>query len=253
MALQSLQPFAFTDAHLRTLSIIANQTASAIDNARSFERERNRAKQLELVSEVARQTQAALTLNQLLMQLTKAIHQTFGYYSVLICLIDSDGAGITCTGNMLADRISIRTRVGVGLVGTCAGQGSMIVVDDVTSDQRYLQVTSLPDTRSEAALPLYIDDKVIGVLDLQSRDARACTGDDRRYLEVLAQQVAVAVEEARLYELALDNQKLGQELSLARDIQTSFLPRYAPQVPGWEHGWRSCSCRWVSPGFSIKQ
>ena len=242
MALQSLLPFAFTDAHMRTVSIIANQTASAIDNARLFARERNRAKQLELVSEVARQTQAALSSNQLVMQLTHAVHQTFGYYSVLICLTDDDG-GINCMGHMLTDRLSIRTRMGVGIVGNCAEQGIMIVVDDVTTDQRYLPVTNLPDTRSEAALPLFIDGQVIGVLDLQSRQPSAFSGEDRRYLEVLAQQVAVAVEEARLYELALGNQRLGQELSLARDIQTSFLPRYAPQVPGWElaASWQSAA------------
>ncbi len=243
MALQSLLPFAFTDAHLRTLIIIANQTASAIDNARALGRERNRTKQLELVSEVARQTQAALTPNQLVGQLTRAVGDTFGYYSVLICLLEGDDGGIVCMGHMLPDQIAIRTRTGVGLVGQCVERNTMIVVDDVTADKRYLPVTALPDTRSEAALPLTIDGKVIGVLDLQSRTRAAFSGDDRRYLEVLAQQVAVAVEEARLYELALSNQRLGNELSLARDIQTSFLPRYAPQVPGWDlaASWQSAT------------
>ncbi len=82
---------------------------------------------------------------------------------------------------------------------------------------------------------------MIGALDLESERESAFGEDEAGYLEVLAQQVAIAVEDARLYEASIESKRLEQELSFAREIQTSFLPKVTPAEEGWSiaGGWQA--------------
>lgn len=232
LAIQSERPNAYTDAHLRMLSIIANQAAAAIQNARALQRERTRARQMELVSEVARSTAAVFDLQSLLPRLIQSIQSAFGYSFVGIFLVDELGQ-IVCSAASRPDVVGRRRRMGEGLIGACIAEGREIITDETSCDGRFMFAPEMPVARSEAVLPLKIGERVIGALDLQSDRPCAFSRDEAHYLEVLSQQVAVAVEDARLYEQSVERQQLEQELSFAREIQTSFLPKRRPQVEGW--------------------
>lgn len=248
LAIQSERPSAYTDAHLRMLSIIANQAAAAIQNARALQRERTRARQMELVSEVARSTASVFDLPSLLPRLIQSIQSAFGYYFVGIFLVDELGQ-IVCSAASHPDVVGKRRRVGEGLVGACIAEGRVIVVDDTSRDGRFIFTPEMPATQSEVVLPLKIGERVIGALDMQSDHPCAFDRDAAHYLEVLSQQVAVAVEDARLYEQSVERQQLEQELNFAREIQTSFLPKVRPQVAGWSVAGKWRAARQVGGDF----
>jgi sigma-B regulation protein RsbU (phosphoserine phosphatase) len=240
IAIQSERVHAYTDMHLRMLSIIANQAAAAIQNARALQRERTRARQMELVSEVSNSTASLFDLPALLPRLVQAIQTAFGYYFVGIFLVDELGH-IECAAASVPQIIGTRRKMGVGLVGTAIAEGRPIRVDDTRADQRFLFEPLMPHALSEAVLPLKIGDRVIGALDLESEREGAFNDEEARYLEVLAQQVAIAVEDARMYEASIERKQLDQELNFAREIQTSFLPKVTPAVAGWSiaGGWQA--------------
>lgn len=240
IAIQSERVNAYTDTHLRMLSIIANQAAAAIQNARALQRERTRATQMELVSEVSRSTASLFDLSALLPKLVQAIQSSFGYYFVGIFLVDELGQ-IECAAASMPDLVGKRRKMGAGLVGTAIAEGRPIKVDDTRADQRFLFEPLMPNALSEAVLPLKIGERVIGALDLESDAEGAFSDEEAHYLEVLAQQVAIAVEDARLYETSIESKQLEQELNFAREIQTSFLPKGAPVVEGWSlaGGWQA--------------
>lgn len=232
LAIQSERPHAYTDAHLRMLSIIANQAAAAIQNARALQRERVRARQMELVSEVARSTALVFDLQSLLPRLIQSIQSAFGYYFVGVFLVDELGQ-VVCGAASHPAVVGRRWRKGEGLVGACITEGRIIVVNDTACGGHFSSMLEVPATQSEVVLPLKIGERIIGALDLQSDRPCAFGPDDTHYLEVLSQQVAVAIEDARLYEQSLERRQLEQELNFAREIQTSFLPKSHPQVEGW--------------------
>ncbi|MCW1967696.1 MAG: SpoIIE family protein phosphatase [Anaerolineae bacterium] len=241
IVVQSMQPNRYNEAQLRTLSIIAHQAAAGIQNARALARERRRVQQLELVNEVARQTQALLHLDELLPQLVHAIQRIFGYYAVALCLPTPEGDKIVIQSATNRDIVGIALQRGEGVIGSAFATSRMVVVDDIAQDMRYVATSALPNTRSEVAVPLFIENQIVGVMDLESERLAAFTRDDQRYLELLARQVAIAIEDARLYEAEQLAQRLRQEVELAESIQVSFLPKQLPNKTGWELGaaWRA--------------
>ncbi len=241
VSIQSDMPGAYTESHLRTLSIIANQAASAIQNARALSREKARARQLELVAEVARQTATILNTEELLPRLTQTIRDTFGYYFVGLVLVDEEKGDLVFRSATHPSMIGARLDIGQGLVGTSAQERRMIAVADVSTDPRYICMNALPETRSEIAAPLLIENRVIGVLDLQSNRPADFTEDDRRYIEVLASQVAVAVEDARLYEAEREQSWMSTALLQVAEVARSAesledaltaVTRLAPMLTG---------------------
>ncbi len=201
MAIQSDTVGAFTESHARLLSIIANQAAAAIQNARALKRERERARQFELVSQVAGDTALILNINTLLPRLIEAMQGAFGYYFMGIFLIDDETGEVVCRASTSnGELVNRRMKSGIGLIGASISTQGILVSPDVRNDPRYLHEPSLPDTRSEAVVPLMVAGQPIGALDLQSTRLNDFTHSDTRFLEILGQQVAVAIEDARLYE-----------------------------------------------------
>jgi sigma-B regulation protein RsbU (phosphoserine phosphatase) len=120
-------------------------------------------------------------------------------------------------------------QMGEGLVGAAAAEKTAVLVPDVSKDQRYVMVN--PETRSELAVPLIYKDKVIGVLDLEHTRRGFFTEDHKRTITTLAAQVAIAIENARLYEeIARQERRLERDLALARELQFRLLPEAMPTV-----------------------
>src|SRR5262249_12716465 len=123
--------------------------------------------------------------------------------------------------------------LGRGLVGAAAEGKEAVLASDVAKDPRYIQLN--PETRSELAVPLIYKEKVIGVLDLEHTRRGYFTEDHKRTLTTLAAQIAIAVENARLYEqVARQEKRLERDLALAHELQIRLLPQSRPKLSNLE-------------------
>jgi len=157
---------------------------------------------------VARAATSVQGLSKLLNPMTSLISQRFGYYHVGIFLLDEQNqyaileASNTEGGlRMLAH--GHRLRVGAqGIVGFVTSRGEPRIALDVGQDAVFFDNPDLPETHSELALPLKINEKIIGALDLQSTDTNAFSQDDVNIFSILADQVSVAIQNTRSLEQA---------------------------------------------------
>jgi sigma-B regulation protein RsbU (phosphoserine phosphatase) len=131
-----------------------------------------------------------------------------------------------------------------GLVGTAVRERRLIYSGDVRKDARYYMVN--PETRSEMAVPLLYKGKVIGVLDLEHVKVNYFNEDHQRTLVTLASQIAVAIENARLYSrVAQQEQRLEHDLDMARDVQLRLLPPTPAPKPHAEFATRFLPARTI--------
>ncbi len=165
-----------------------------------------RASQLEAISRVSESITSIHDLEKLLPQITQTISTQFGFYHVGIFLLDEAGefavlhAANSEGGQRMAQQ-GHRLKVGEqGIVGYAAGKGIPRIALDTGADAVFFDNPDLPATRSEMALPLAADQRVIGVLDVQSEEPSAFTHEDIDVLSTLANQVSIAIQNARLFE-----------------------------------------------------
>jgi GAF domain-containing protein len=165
----------------------------------------HRAIQMEIIASIAHSVTGVQDPDQLLPSICRIVSEKFGYYHTGIFLIDerSEYAVLMAT-NSAGGRKMIqrgqRLRVGAtGIVGYVAAQGEARIASDVGEDAVFFNNPDLPSTRSEIALPLKTGEQTIGVLDVQSGDVGAFHREDISTLGILADQIAVAIENARLF------------------------------------------------------
>lgn len=204
--------------------------AVAIENARLFEHERTYSATLETLAEIGRDVASILDLDQLLERIATLVHRMVSYRTFGIFLLNEPA-------KLLELKLAIRygnragspqLRLGEGLVGYAAEHKTVVNVPDVTRDARY--IPWVEDCKSELAVPLLVKDRCIGVLDLESPLFDAFGKRDVEILTLLASQVAVAIENARLYETVSTNEeRLERELSFARRVQAALLPVGLPK------------------------
>jgi GAF domain-containing protein/HAMP domain-containing protein len=182
-----------------------------------------RSRQLEATAEVAREAAAIHDLDELLNYATQLISEQFNYYHAGIFLVDSSRkfailqAANSQGGQRLLER-SHRLEVGqTGVVGYVAATGLPRIALDVGADAFFFDNPDLPNTRSELALPLIVRDLVIGVLDVQSIEPSAFDESDVEVLQILSDQLALAIDTTRLYE---QGQDVIRELQNAYRVQT---------------------------------
>ncbi|TMC59454.1 MAG: GAF domain-containing protein, partial [Chloroflexi bacterium] len=192
----------------------------------AFERTLSRyTRELELAAEVARAATSILDLNELLKTVSEHIRQSFNHSFAGVFLLDEFGKfAILRAGTGFAGQELLRRgyKVGVGddsLVGWCAAQGSVRIGHDIGDDAVQFNTPYLADTHSEIVLPLKLRGDLIGVLSVQSRHVAAFTEQDTNALRVVADQLAYAIENARLFSQAQDS------LKAMRATQTAALNR----------------------------
>jgi GAF domain-containing protein len=207
--LQALGTAQHSAAEAQALSEQLQEYASELEESqRQLAR---RAGHLEAAAQVAGVATATLDQQQLLTQTANLISQRFGFYHTGIFLLDERGEWATLHaassaggGRMLAR--GTRVRAGqTGLLGQVTDLGAPQIAPDVALDPGYADNPDLPDTRSAAALPLRARGKIIGVLDVQSTQPDAFTEEDLAVLQTLADQVAMALSNARLFQEAQEN------------------------------------------------
>ncbi len=137
-----------------------------------------------------------------------------------------------------------------GLTGIAAGERRILRVNDTVDDPRYIKCEVGFDTRSELVVPLLLQERLIGVLDLESTHADAFTAEHERMLATLGSYIAIALENARLFEEARENEhRLQEDLNTAREIQRQLLPTGAREVPGLDLASAYCSARALGGDF----
>ncbi|HEX6385451.1 MAG TPA: GAF domain-containing protein [Anaerolineae bacterium] len=219
------EPGHFNAGHAELVMAFANQAAVAIQNAQLFDTVQRRAEQFRVIGELGRRITSILAIDELLVQTARSIRDSFGYYHVHIGLVEGDevvyktGAAWDDPQFQLCE--STRLKVGQdGFVGWVAATGEPLLVPDSAQDPRNVAIEGDP-TRSELVLPLKIKGQVIGVLDIESDQLNAFDEHDVAVLQALANQVAVAIENARLYREAGQVAALQERQKLARELHDS--------------------------------
>lgn len=222
----------FTEEHRRVLALIASRVAIGIENARLYTRTTRQARTLTVLNEISRELTSILNLDQLLKRIGELLNRLIDYQMFSVLLLDP-------TGTKLQHRFSLRFKTSVhvkhdipleqGLVGWAARHKQAVLAPDVRKDPRYIPLN--PETGSELCVPLVYKDKAIGVLDIEHTRVGYFNEDHKRTITTLAAQIAIAIENAQLYEqVARQERRLERDLMLARELQLRLLPPAQPRM-----------------------
>jgi len=232
--LEAPQADFFNDSHLNLLELLAGRMAMAIENARLYRRSLRQARTLQILNEISRELSSVLVLNELLRKIGTLTKRLVDYHRFGVLLADDQARTFNAVLSVKQDeRMPEKYTVSFdqGIVGAAASLRRPVVVADVSKDPRYICVN--PETRSEVAVPLIYRDRVIGVIDLESPQPGYFHEDHVRILSTLAPQIAIAIENARLYErVARSEARLERDLRRAQEIQMHLMPGIAPALPG---------------------
>ena len=234
--LEAPWPDFFTEQHQNLLELLAGRIAMAIENARLYRRSVRQAKALQLLNKISRELSSELVLNRLLRKVGTLTKQLIDHHRFTILLGDEQSKTYNAVISLkqderLPDRCSVAFEQGI--VGAAASLRQAVVVPDVSKDARYINVN--PETRSEMTVPLLYHDRVIGIIDLESPHLNYFTEEHVRILSTLAPQIAVAIENARLYDQVVRSEaRLERDLARAREIQLHLMPALCPVIPGLE-------------------
>ena len=220
----------FTEIDEMLLRQFGAHVAVAIENARLFEHEREYTSTLETLSEIGREFGAILELDELLTRIANLARRVIDYRTFGILLVnDRSGELEMKVAVRYGDKITVpRVKIGEGIVGYAALHKVPVNVPDVSTDPRYIKVVD--DARSELVIPLMLQDRCVGVFDLESPELDAFSKSHVDILTLLASQAAVAIENARLYEKIRSNEvRLEKEIRFAQRVQAGLLPMELPK------------------------
>jgi len=244
---QSTKRNAYSEKDQTLLQLIAARVAVSIDNARLYRRVERQNRTLRILQSVSQEFSSILALDELLDKIAKIVHALISYDAFSILLVDAER-------KILRHRFSARydqrvdldnVPIGKGITGAAAESREPVRVVDTLTDPRY--IASHTDIRSEVAVPLIVQDRVVGVMDVESDRIGYFTEDHTRLLALLAPQIASSVENARLYEqIAIREQRMDEDLKAARKLQSVLLPREAPPIAGLQMAIRLRPAREIS-------
>ena len=195
----------FDKNSLRFINTLASQVSGAIYNIQLLEDSRRRTIQLESAAEIARDISGSLQLGELLGNAVTMIRDRFDFYHASIFLVDDAGEYAIireATGDAGVQLKRSGHKLAVGsksIVGYVSNRGEHLVIEDTNKDATYYENPLLPDTRAEAAVPLKVGERILGVLDVQSTKPHAFPKEILQTLNIIADQLAVAVINTELF------------------------------------------------------
>ncbi|MBK8824048.1 MAG: GAF domain-containing protein [Anaerolineales bacterium] len=196
---------AFTEDDFKFFITLTSQVAGVINNVRLLDESQHKAIQLETAAEIARDISGSLNIDELLIKAVNFIRERFNFYHASVFLHDLPGEFAVIresTGEAGAQMKRAGYKIGIGsksIVGFVSGKGELLVVNDTAKDATYYANPLFPDTRAEAAIPLKVGERILGALDVQSTKSYAFSDDNLRSLQILADQLAIAVVNTELF------------------------------------------------------
>jgi len=220
---------AFDETDMPLLGQFAAFVGVALEHARLFEHERRTIDTFETLAEIGRELASILDLDELLTRLGQLVKRVIDYQSFGVLLLDDEQRLCVKASVAFGEACERRTfALTEGLVGYAALHCEAVLVGDVTKDPRY--VPCVDEVRSELVIPLMLKERCIGVFDLASAELDAFSRQDVQVLTPLANIMAVAIENARLYEaVAANEHRLEKEVSFAQRVQRALLPQELPK------------------------
>ncbi len=221
----------FQEQDIHVAKLFAAQAAVAVRNARLYGEQRHQTAQLQLINQVGQRLPASLRPDELMEQVVRLIRDAFGYYLVALGLVEHDALVFRTWAGQVSGLPPKGSRLSLREPSICAAavaSGRSVLVHDVTADERYRPVPGLELTRAELAIPLKTRGRVVGILDIESAEVGGIKPGDMQALETLADQIAVALENARLYDAT--SRQLERMAALARastSLETSGNLRHA--------------------------
>lgn len=190
---------------LGRLAAIGEQIGVAVENARLYDVEQTRVRQLTLINAIGQRIAATLELDNVLEQLVSALHVDFGYQLVAILLVDPAGQELELKAvagdlNELPRPGEYRQSISKGMMGRCVRTGEVALANDVTQDPDYFQLEGLEVSGSEICVPIKVGDQVCGVLNVESDQLNAFDENDVVAIQTLADQLGIALQNARLFD-----------------------------------------------------
>ena len=196
---------AFNQSHLQYLDSLAKQVSKIVYNAQSLDDARKQNTKIQAAAEIARDISSALNLDELLLKAVNLIRERFNFYHAGVFLVDHAGNNVIireATGEAGAQMKRLGHKHAIGsksTVGFVAGQGEQLVINDISKDVTHKHNPLLPDTKAEVAIPMKIGERIVGVLDIQSTVPYSFNPNDLNTFQVLADQLAIAVNNTELF------------------------------------------------------
>lgn len=212
---------AFGEKDVRILSQLASQIAIVLENSRLFAEEKKRYMQLALINDIGRKAISTLDLNKLLENTVEVIQLSLKYDNVSSFLVDENSGNLLLKsfygqpGNLV--KPGYLQKKGVGMLGNVAETGKAILCNDVTREPSY--IPAIAETMSELSVPIKSGKKLMGVLDVESFSKNTFDEQDVAVLETIADQLANAINNTRLYE---DTRKKACRLELVDQINRAI-------------------------------
>lgn len=218
------KPSTFSEAEIQRVMTMAGQAAVAFQNLRSLEDSIRKSGQLETAAEIARDTSATLSVNELLNRSVNAVRDRFGFYHASIFLLDDSNQNAVIqasTGEAGLELIRQKYQLQVGaksVIGEVTKSGQALLINDTSQSDIYRPHSLLPETKAELGTPLKIGNRIIGVLNVQSSQINAFNEDDVAVIQTLADQISVAIDNARSYQLV--QEAIEETRRRVRDLTT---------------------------------
>lgn len=237
----SKQPGFFSESDVEILELLADHLAGAIEMVRMHQNMREQASSLSLLHEMSREMASILNRRQMLRKVAERLRQIIDYDVFSVMLWDEGKQVLEPWFSVYRDGRKVDwagpVRLGEGICGTAAALRQPVRVTNVDLDPRYVACPSEIRVRSELVVPLLFKDRLIGVLDLESKKYNAFSNRHQQLLSTMASSLAIALENARLYEkLRHDEQRLEKDLLTAREVQKQLLPKQTPWLQGVQLG-----------------
>ncbi|MFK7801730.1 MAG: ATP-binding protein [Anaerolineae bacterium] len=219
---------------IRLLDEISVQVSNALDNARLITQTQKRAVELQTVADLSASASTILQQETLLKEVVDLTKQRFSLYHTNLYLLEEDQRTLNLVAasgdigeKLVEEGWTIDVFTQSSLAGAVVRSRAGVITEDVLDDPNFLQNPYLPNTRSELSVPMIASDKVVGVLSLQSDIPGAFSNEDKQIHLTLATQIAIALQNAKLYEEQLQTAEQLRELD---QLKTQFLANMSHEL-----------------------
>ncbi len=227
----------FSAADRDLLMAIASSAAIALENARLYLETQSRLERLDLLRRISQEITATLEIERVLSVTTQAVKELLRASAASILTVEGDELVFQVAIGKSASAVKpFRLPLTQGIAGWVVAHRQAAIVNDVKKDPRFYGILDKKSgflTESVMAVPMIANDKAIGVIEVFNKPG-GFSSHDLDLLVTFSSSAAFAIENARLYQVAVEKGRMERELQMARQVQASFLPQHTPSLPGWE-------------------